>query len=409
MQGDSAALFGRSALFATSVNRKPSSSLWQNRSNADINPQRGLVQHSIRVLWGARSRREIARGEVGAYRRTRRCPDGERRRKQIRRAHRAPRAGIGRRLAARMARGAAAVRAGGGGRPSIGSRYAAHETRASDARAAARSETHHPLRSGASAAGNRLDRGVGSEISRAAPGRLLRHRLPPHHADGGDAAPDPPPVCGKGSAALRLSRIVLRLPGAGARPARGRSSAARPRDSRASRQRRESRRGARRPFDRHHDGIYTDGRSADEHPHGRSGSGRHELSCPERVARCLGPATDGEPRVGPARRVRVELRCARSARARNHGRARRGRSCAVLLSGEEMDRRLRGGAWRPGHGRVCRRHRRELRIHPRAHLRRVSDFSASSWMLRAMRRPPRGSRRTRAGLPCASSAPTRNP
>ena len=191
-------------------------------TNAHTDPQRGLLQHSIRVLrGGCVPPRDCSRGSstasVGPRAALTVSGGAKGSEERVELGARA----IGRRLAARMARGATAVRAGGGGRPSIGARHAAHETRASDARAAARSETHRPLRSGAPAAGNRPDRGVGPEIPGAAPGRVLRYRLPPHHADGGDAAADPAPLCGEGCAALRVSRVVVHVPGARARADKG--------------------------------------------------------------------------------------------------------------------------------------------------------------------------------------------
>ena len=53
------------------------------------------------------------------------------------------------------------------------------------------------------------------------------------------------------------------------------------------------------------------------------------------------------------------------------GRAGGGSGRAVLLSGQEMDRRLRRGAGRTGHARLRGRHRRKRAAHPRADLRRT--------------------------------------
>ena len=56
--------------------------------------------------------------------------------------------------------------------------------------------------------------------------------------------------------------------------------------------------------------------------------------------------------------------------ARSAGRARGGSGRAVLLSGQEMDRRVRRGVGRTGHAGVRRRHRRERARRPRPDLRR---------------------------------------
>ena len=55
--------------------------------------------------------------------------------------------------------------------------------------------------------------------------------------------------------------------------------------------------------------------------------------------------------------------------ARNAGRAGGRGGRAVLLPGQEMDRRIRGGAGRTGHAGVRRRHRRECAHSPRPDLR----------------------------------------
>ena len=64
-----------------------------------------------------------------------------------------------------------------------------------------------------------------------------------------------------------------------------------------------------------------------------------------------------------------EFRHARLAGARNAGRASGGSSRAVLLPGQEMDRRIRGGARRTRHTGVRGRHRRERADRPRPDLR----------------------------------------
>ena len=109
------------------------------------------------------------------------------------------------------------------------------------------------------------------------------------------------------------------------------------------------------------------------------------LARSERMTRAAISA-DGEPRIGVARRVGNELRCARSARARGTRCAgRRGRG-AVLLPGEEMDRLLRRGARRPGHARLRGGHRRKRAGRSASGSATGSAFSASSSIARATRR-----------------------
>ncbi len=89
----------------------------------------------------------------------------------------------------------------------------------------------------------------------AAAGGLLRHRVSPHHAAGRQAAADSAALRGEGRRALRLPRPVLRLPDGGARPPRSRGREG-PRDPRASRQRRQPGRRARRQEHRHQHGLH---------------------------------------------------------------------------------------------------------------------------------------------------------
>ena len=118
---------------------------------------------------------------------------------------------------------------------------------------------------------DRADRGVPRRHPDAAPGGVLRHRVSPHHAAGRQAAADSAALRGEGRRALRLPRPVLRLSDGGTRPPRSRGGEG-PRDPRASRQRRQPGRRARRQEHRHQHGLHADGRIGDEHPHGRPGS-----------------------------------------------------------------------------------------------------------------------------------------
>ena len=83
--------------------------------------------------------------------------------------------------------------------------------------------------------------------------------------------------------------------------------------------------------------------------------------------------------------IRDQFRHARLAGARNAGRAGGRSGRAVLLPGQEMDRRIRGGAGRTGHAGVRWRHRRERAHGPRPDLR----WAGISWN-RTRRKAKRG-------------------
>ena len=87
---------------------------------------------------------------------------------------------------------------------------------------------------------------------------------------------------------------------------------------------------------------------------------------------------DGQFPVRAARRVGDQFRHARLARAGDRGRAGGRSGRAVLLPGQEMDRRVRGGVGRTGHAGVRRRHRRERARRPRPDLRLGWDSWASN-------------------------------
>src|SRR5581483_10278443 len=214
-----------------------------------------------------------------------------------------------------------------------------------------------PARAGAAGAAAHAERarrrgGGGRALSRPAAGGVLRHRVPPGPAGAGLAGAfaaragrrDRPP-------AVRLPRPVVRVrdgdPGAGRRRAGG---------DRAPGQRVEPGRGAGRTARRHQHGIHPDRRRHDGHADRRSGPRRAGLPDAEGLRRgSAGPAR--QPRVGPARGLRRDRGREEPPRAAGGRPAGRSGSHHVLRPGAQADRRVRGGAGRPRHAGVHRRHR----------------------------------------------------
>ncbi len=156
----------------------------------------------------------------------------------------------------------------------------------------------------------------------------------------------------------------------GAGPGRG------ARDRRASRQRRQPVRDARRAQRRHHDGLHRARRAGDGHPLRRARPRRHPLPAAAEGPDAPARSRTALPALGPARRLRlVERHARRCWRATTRARARRS-SCSC--SGSPA----RSARWPPrsagSTARLHRRHRRARRRDPRRRLRRGCAGSAST-------------------------------
>ena len=147
--------------------------------------------------------------------------------------------------------------------------------------------------------------------ARAAPGRLLRYRVPPRPPRGRRLVRPAAPVLRRRHPPLRLPRPVLRIHRA--RLARGRArDRRRPGGGRPSRQRRQHVRDAGRPQHRQHDGLHRPRRSAHGHPLRRARSRRHPASEPGLRHGCGRDRAPALPRLRAEGRLRDQQRHARS-------------------------------------------------------------------------------------------------
>ena len=111
-----------------------------------------------------------------------------------------------------------------------------------------------------------------SRFPEPAPGGVLRHGVSPRPATRCPVVADPAPLRSAGRAAVRISRVVVRVSDGRTWPSGRDGSGAGPGHPRPPRQRREPGGGARRQVRRHQHGLHADRRGADEHPLRRSRS-----------------------------------------------------------------------------------------------------------------------------------------